>query len=211
MCVGLTIIYAVSGVAVNHVDHWNPDYSIHTFETKTRPLSENDSYSEDTVTRVLKDLNITGVYQNSYIPDPETLKIFLEEGSVSINVKTGDATSEILKKRFDNVTCIAVEPAAHRNLSGGPLGGHHIEGIGIGFIPSIMRMDLVDDIVAVSDEDAMETTRALAREEGIFSGISSGANVFASMQIAKKLGKRHRVVTVIVDTGLKYLRQGFFH
>ena len=119
--------------------------------------------------------------------------------------------SEVFKKQLDNVKCIAVEPAAHRNISGGPMGGHRIEGIGIGFIPSIMRMDLVDDIVAVSDEDAMETTRALAREEGIFSGISSGANVFASMQVARKLGKRHKVVTVIVDTGLKYLQQDLFH
>jgi cysteine synthase A len=118
--------------------------------------------------------------------------------------------SEILKKKINNVKCIAVEPAAHRNLSGGPLGGHRIEGIGIGFIPSIMRMDLVDEIVAVSDEDAFKTTRALAREEGIFSGISSGANLFAAMQVARKLGKSHNVVTVIVDSGLKYLQQDLF-
>ncbi len=72
-------------------------------------------------------------------------------------------------------------------------------------------MDLVDDIVAVSDKDAFESTRALARKEGIFSGISSGANVFAAMQIARKLGKRHKVVTVIVDSGLKYLQQDLFH
>ncbi len=114
--------------------------------------------------------------------------------------------SEVMKKQLDTVKCVAVEPAAHRNLSGGPMGGHRIEGIGIGFIPSIMRMDLVDDIVAVSDEDAFETTQALARKEGIFGGISSGANIFAAMQIAKKLGRDHKVVTIVVDSGLKYLR-----
>ncbi len=137
-----------------------------------------------------------------------------EVNAFVMSVGTGacfSGISEVLKERLKKVKCVAVEPAAHRNLSGGHMGGHHIEGIGIGFIPSIMRMDLVDDIVAVSDEDAMETTRALAREEGIFSGISSGANVFASMQVARKLGKRHKVVTVIVDTGLKYLQQDLFH
>lgn len=131
-----------------------------------------------------------------------------------MSVGTGacfSGVSEVLKKQLYNVKCVAVEPAAHRNLSGGPIGGHRIEGIGIGFIPSIMRMDLVDDIVAVSDEDAFETTRALAREEGIFGGISSGANVFAAMQVARKLGKRKNVVTVIVDSGLKYLQQNLFY
>ena len=119
--------------------------------------------------------------------------------------------AEVLKKQLKAVKCVAVEPSSHRNLSGGPLGGHRIEGIGIGFIPKIMRMDLVDEIVAVSDEDAFETTRALAREEGIFGGISSGANVFAAIRIARKIGKGHKVVTVIVDSGLKYLQQGLFH
>jgi cysteine synthase A len=139
------------------------------------------------------------------------------DGSVDafvMSVGTGacfSGISEILKKQIDMVKCIAVEPAAHRNLSGGQLGGHRIEGIGIGFIPSIMRMDLVDDIVAVSDEDAFETTRALAQGEGVFGGISSGANVFAAMQVAQKLGKGQKVVTVIVDSGLKYLQQDLFH
>lgn len=119
--------------------------------------------------------------------------------------------AEVLKERCKKVKCVAVEPAAHRNLSGGPIGGHHIEGIGIGFIPKIMRVDLVDDIIAVSDEDARETTRALAREEGIFGGISSGANVFAALRIAKELRPGQKVCTVIVDSGLKYLQQDLFH
>jgi cysteine synthase A len=137
-----------------------------------------------------------------------------EVNAFVISVGTGacfSGISEVLKERLTKVQCVAVEPAAHRNLSGGNMGGHHIEGIGIGFIPSIMRMDHVDDIVAVSDEGAFETTRALAKKEGIFGGISSGANVFAAIQIAKKLGKGQKVVTVVVDSGLKYLQQDLFH
>ena len=114
--------------------------------------------------------------------------------------------AEVLKERLEEVKCVTVEPAVHRNLSGGPMGGHRIEGIGIGFIPKIMRMDLVDEIFAVSDEDAMKTARSLARMEGVFGGTSSGANVFAALQVARDLGPGHRVVTVIVDSGLKYLQ-----
>lgn len=118
--------------------------------------------------------------------------------------------AEALKERRKKVKCVAVEPATHRNLSGGPLGGHRIEGIGVGFIPKIMRMDLVDDIMAVTDEDAYQTTRALAREEGIFGGTSSGANVFAALRVARELGPGRKVCTVIVDSGLKYLQQDLF-
>ncbi len=124
-------------------------------------------------------------------------------GCFSGNAKT-------LKNRLDNIRCVAVEPAASRNLSGGPLGGHRIEGIGPGFIPKNMRMDLVDEIVSVSDQDAYETARKLAKVEGVFGGISSGANVFAALKIAKNLGQGRRVVTVIVDSGLKYLQGNLF-
>jgi cysteine synthase A len=118
--------------------------------------------------------------------------------------------AEILKERCKTVKCMAVEPSAHRNLSGGPVGGHRIEGIGVGFIPKIMRMDLVDDIIAVSDGEAFETARALARQEGIFGGISSGANVFAALRAAAGLEPGQNVCTVIVDSGLKYLQQDLF-
>ena len=80
-------------------------------------------------------------------------------------------------------------------------------GATVDVIPSIMRMDLVDDIVAVSDEHAHRTAEDLAQHEGIFGGTSSGANVYAAVQVVKKLGKGHRVVTIIVDSGLKYLGQ----
>ncbi len=105
---------------------------------------------------------------------------------------------------------MAVEPASSRHLSKGPLGGHRIEGIGPGFVPRIMRMDLVDRIIPVSDEDAYSTGRRLAKTEGVFGGISSGANVYAALQMARELGPGPRIVTVIVDSGLRYLNGDLF-
>jgi len=128
-------------------------------------------------------------------------------------VGTGGSFSgvaEVLKGDNTDVKCFAGEPDAHRNISGGPIGGHRIEGIGIGFLPKIMRMDLVDEIITVKDDDAYETARALAREEGMLGGISSGANVFAALQLARELGPDKRIVTVIVDSGLKYLKKDLF-
>ena len=118
--------------------------------------------------------------------------------------------AEVLKENNRNIKCFAGEPDAHRNISGGPIGGHRIEGIGIGFLPKIMRMDLVDEIFAVSDDDAYETARVLAREEGLFGGISSGANVFSALRVAREMGSGKRVISVIVDSGLKYLQKDLF-
>ena len=114
--------------------------------------------------------------------------------------------SEILKKTIPSIRCIAIEPDQVRALSHGNISGtHRLEGIGTGFIPSIFRLDLVDEIVAVKDEDAYETARKLARLEGLFGGITSGANVWVAIQRAKKLGRGKKIVTVVVDSGLKYL------
>lgn len=143
----------------------------------------------------------------------ETIDQLHEFDAFVMSAGTGGCFSgnaEVFKKRMDDVRCVAVEPATSRHLSGGPLGGHRIEGIGPGFIPKIMRMDLVDEIIAVSDEDAYRTARGLANKEGVFGGISSGANVFAALKIAKELGQGRRVVTVIVDSGLRYLDGDLF-
>jgi len=114
--------------------------------------------------------------------------------------------SEVLKKEIPAIRCIAVEPLNVRALSGGDTSGtHKLEGIGAGFVPSICRLDIADEIIAVSDEDAVNTARDLARLEGIWGGTTSGANVWAALQRAKILGKGKRIVTVIVDSGLKYL------
>ena len=124
-------------------------------------------------------------------------------------VGTGGSFSgnaEVFKKEIPHIRCIPIEPLHVRGLSGGDTSGSHkLEGIGAGFVPSICRMDLADEIISVSDEDAYETARTLARVEGIFGGITSGANVWAAMQRARILGAGKRIVTIIVDSGLKYL------
>jgi len=114
--------------------------------------------------------------------------------------------SETLKKEIPNIRCIAIEPSNVRALSGGDTSGKHkLEGIGSGFVPSITRLDLADEIIAVSDEDAYDMARKLARTEGIFGGTTSGANVWAAIQRARIIGAGKKIVTVIVDSGLKYL------
>lgn len=113
--------------------------------------------------------------------------------------------AEVLKAKNPNVRVVVVEPAESPMISKGVAGEHHIEGIGVGMVPPLLRKDLYDEVVAVKEKDAMEMARRLAREEGIFSGTSTGANVAASLELAKKIKKGSRVVTVAVDTGLKYL------
>jgi cysteine synthase A len=111
----------------------------------------------------------------------------------------------VLKRQNPDVRIVAVEPAESAVLSGGEPGAHHIEGIGIGRTPPLWDADLVDDIVAVSTADAEKMARRLAREEGLFAGTSSGANVIAALRVAERLGPEATVVTLMVDSGLKYL------
>ncbi len=126
-----------------------------------------------------------------------------------MGVGTGGCFSgnaEVFKKEIPNIRCIAIEPLNVRALSGGDISGtHKLEGIGAGFVPSICRLDLADEIMSVSDEDAYETARKLARLEGIFGGTTSGANVWAAIQRARIIGAGKRIVTVVIDSGLKYL------
>ena len=126
-----------------------------------------------------------------------------------MGVGTGGAFSgnaEVFKKEISKIRCIAIEPLQVRSLSGGDISGSHkLEGIGAGFVPSICRLDLADEIIAVSDEDAYATARKLARQEGIFGGTTSGANVWAAIQRARIIGSGKKIVTIIVDSGLKYL------
>jgi len=110
-----------------------------------------------------------------------------------------------LKAHKPAVRMAVVEPAESSVLRGGPTGPHGIEGVGIGYTPPLFEPSLVDDIVPVSSADAKEMARRLAREEAIFGGTSSGANVVAALQVAEGLGPGATVVTLVADSGLKYL------
>src|SRR6185436_11475715 len=111
----------------------------------------------------------------------------------------------VLKRYNPGVRIVAVEPGESAVLLGGQPGPHKIEGVGIGYTPPLWDPAIVDEIVAVRTADAKEMARRLAREEGIFAGTSSGANVIAATQVAERLGPRARVVTLMVDSGLKYV------
>lgn len=112
---------------------------------------------------------------------------------------------EVLKRERSAVRVIAVEPARAPVLGGGRPGLHRIHGIGAGFVPGILNREVIDEIVAVTDEHAYETARALAEREGVLVGISSGANVWAAIQVAARLPESAGVVTVLCDTGERYL------
>jgi cysteine synthase len=111
----------------------------------------------------------------------------------------------VLKRHNPSIRIVVVEPAESSVLLGGEPGPHKIEGVGIGYRPPLWDPTLVDDIVAVTTEDAKEMARRLAREEALFAGTSSGANVVAALQVAERLGPAATVVTLMGDSGLKYL------
>jgi len=119
--------------------------------------------------------------------------------------------AEVLKKRKPGFKAIAVEPEASPVLSGGKPGTHKIQGIGAGFVPDVLRLDIVDEIVKVSNENAGDTARRLAREEGILAGISSGAATWAALEVAKRPENKGKVIVVILpDTGERYLSTWLF-
>jgi cysteine synthase len=117
---------------------------------------------------------------------------------------------EVLKKEIGpSVWIVAVEPARSPVLAGGKAGLHAIQGIGASFVPGVLNRDIYDELIPVKDEDAFEMTKRLGRTEGLLLGISAGANVFAALQVAKRLGEGKRVVTVLPDTGERYLSVNF--
>ncbi len=118
---------------------------------------------------------------------------------------TSRGVATVLKRHRGGVQFVAVEPAESSVLRGNPPGPHKIEGVGIGYVPPLWDPALADDVVAVPTEEARAMARRLAREEAIFAGTSSGANVVAAIRVAERLGPGARVVTLMADTGLKYL------
>ncbi|MEX0683629.1 MAG: cysteine synthase A [Dehalococcoidia bacterium] len=113
---------------------------------------------------------------------------------------------EVLRKTLPDLHIAAVEPVRSPVLAGGRAGVHAIQGIGASFVPGILNRDIYNEIIAIGDEEAIDMSRRLCREEGLLVGISAGANVVASLKVAKRLGTGKRVVTVLPDTGERYLQ-----
>jgi len=119
--------------------------------------------------------------------------------------------ASVLKKRNPAFRAFAVEPAESPVLSGGKPGPHRIQGIGAGFVPDVLKLDLIDEIIKVTGDDAIATARRLAKEEGILAGISSGAAAFAALQVASREEMRGKTIVVILpDTGERYLSTDLF-
>ena len=132
--------------------------------------------------------------------------------AVVIGVGTGGTftgVARFMKAHSSAIHCVAVETQGSV-LQGGPPGQHKVEGIGVSFIPKSFDRSVADEIIMVSDKDAFETVKELARKEGVLGGSSAGANVFAAVQVARKLGKGKRVVTVIPDLAERYLSKKIF-
>ena len=142
----------------------------------------------------------------------EILQQLDEIGAFVAGVGTGGTlmgVAQALRDKHPNVMVVAVEPAESAVLSGGKAGAHKIQGIGSGFVPSIVDLSEINEVIKVKSDDAIQMTRHLARENGLFVGISSGANVLASLRIAKKMGNEN-VVTVLPDSANRYLSMGLF-
>ena len=143
----------------------------------------------------------------------ELLRQFKNIDAFVAGVGTGGTITgvgEVLKDKMKGVRVYAVEPAASPVISGGEPGYHKIQGIGAGFIPAVLNMQIYDEVIKVTDEDAALYTRRLALEEGILVGISSGAACCAALKVARESGKGHVVVTIFPDKGEHYLSTDIF-
>lgn len=151
-------------------------------------INNPKAHMKNTALEILKDL-----------PDIDAFVAGVGTGGTITGVGT------ILKEKLDNILVVAVEPETSAVLSGNPPGKHKIQGIGAGFVPSILDTNIYDEIMTVSDDVAFEVARKLAKLSGIFAGISTGANVAAAYKLAQRLGKGKKVLTVSPSNGERYL------
>lgn len=160
-------------------------------------------------------------FENCFNPEVHmrttALEILSDLGSVPDGFVAGVGTGgtitgvgQVLKGKKPEVWIAAVEPAASPVLSGGSPGPHKLAGLGAGFVPGVLNTKIYDEVIPVSDLDGAETARALAKQEGILAGISSGAALWAALQVAARLGKGKKVVVIFPDRGDRYLSTGLF-
>jgi len=130
------------------------------------------------------------------------IESFVQRASIAASLR---GTGEALRRHNEHIRIVAVEPSESPVLSGGQPGAHKIDGIGAGFVVPLWRKGIADHIEQVSSEEAVAMTLRLAREEGLFAGTSTGANVIAALRLAERIGPHATIVTVMCDTGMKYL------
>jgi len=180
---------------------------------------------------ISKEKELNNNMQNSFMPqqfeNKEKKKIHIKttaqeilkdtNGEIDIfvaSVGTGGTITgvgQVLKKHNPNIKIIAVEPSNSAVISGQKVGSHKIQGIGAGFVPKVLDTNIIDEIIKVDDNIAFETSRALAKDEGLLVGISSGANIWASTQVAiRDENKDKTIVTILCDTGERYLSSGLY-
>lgn len=156
-------------------------------------INNPKAHMKNTALEILKDL-----------PDLDAFVAGVGTGGTITGVGT------ILKQELDEIKIIAVEPETSAVLSGNPPGKHKIQGIGAGFIPDILDTEIYDEVLKVTDDEAFEVARKLAKLAGVFAGISTGANVCAAYKVAKRLGKGKKVLTVSPSNGERYLSTELF-
>jgi len=169
----------------------NPDYFLlQQFENPANPQAHRETTAQEILSQTRGELNafVCGVGTGGTL--------------------TG--VGEVLKEKIPGIKVVAVEPAASPVLSGGKPGSHAIQGIGAGFVPAVLNTEIIDQVIQVSDRDAIETSKKLMQKEGIIAGISSGAAVYAALEVASSLGSGKTVLTIAPDTGERYLSTHLF-